>query len=82
MVGKGIFSARKRPIYHDLDAANWDNVVATPLEFPAPSNTQLELSSTLKEKKKQKASTHERNPNYPLKEYGHCSKNFMFLGLV
>jgi hypothetical protein len=39
MVGEGNSSAGKRPAYYDLDFADWNNVVATPLEFHAPSNT-------------------------------------------
>jgi hypothetical protein len=71
MDGEGSFSAGKCPAYCDLDAANWDDVVATPLEFSAPLNTQSGLSSTSEKKKKQKVFAYERNPNYLPKEYGH-----------
>jgi hypothetical protein len=65
-------SGGKGLAYHDLDASNWDDVVATPMEIPTSSNTQSAPSSTSEgKKKKQKASAHEKNPQYPPKEYGH-----------
>jgi hypothetical protein len=78
MAGERSSSARKRFAYHDLDAFEWDDVPAIVPELPAPSNTQTGLSSTSegkkkkkKKKKKHKSSAHERNPDYPPKEYGH-----------
>jgi hypothetical protein len=72
MVGEGSSSGAKRPTYCDLDSSDWDDAVATPMEIPMASNTQLAPSSNSEEKKKkQKASAHEKNPQYPLKEYGH-----------
>jgi hypothetical protein len=63
MVGEGSSSGRKRPAYHVLDASDWDDVVATPMEIPTSSNMQLAPSSTSEgKKKKQKASVHEKNP--------------------
>jgi hypothetical protein len=74
--GKGSSSVGKRFAYHDLDAFEWDDAPATAPELPAPSSTQIGPSSTSegkkkKKKKKHKSSTHERNPDYPPKEYGH-----------
>jgi hypothetical protein len=74
MAREGSSSAGKRFAYHDLDAFEWDDAPATAPELPAPSSTQTGLSSTLegkKKKKKHKSFAHERNPDYPLKEYGH-----------
>jgi hypothetical protein len=72
MVREGSSSSAKRLGHHDLDASDWDDVVATPMEIPTSSNTQSAPSSTSKgKKKKQKASVHEKNPQYPPKEYGH-----------
>jgi hypothetical protein len=63
MAGEGSSSGAKYPTYHNLDAFDWDNVVATPLEIPVSSNTQSGPSSTSEgKKKKQKASIHEKNP--------------------
>jgi hypothetical protein len=39
MAGEGSSSSRKRLAYHDLDASDWDDVVATPMEIPTSSNT-------------------------------------------
>jgi hypothetical protein len=39
--------------------------------YLSASNTQSKLSSTSKGKKKKKISTHEKNPDYPPKAYGH-----------
>jgi hypothetical protein len=39
MAGEESTSARKRLAYHDLDAFDWDDIVATSLEIPATSNT-------------------------------------------
>jgi hypothetical protein len=76
MVGEGSFSAGKRLAYYDLDAFNWYNMIATPLEIPASLNTQLGQSSTSKgKKKKQIASAYEKNPQYPPKEYGNFVRN-------
>jgi hypothetical protein len=72
MAGEGSSSSVKRPTYHDLDSLDWDDVVTTPMEIPTSSNTQLVPSSTSEgKKKKQKASVHEKNPQYLPKEYGH-----------
>jgi hypothetical protein len=74
MAREGSSSVGKRFAYHDLDAFEWDDAPATAPELPAPSSMQTEPSSTLegkKKKKKYKSSTHERNPDYPPKEYGH-----------
>ena len=72
MVGNRNSSGTKCPGYHDLDASDWNNVVAIPMEIPMSSNMQSAPTSTSKGKKmKQKASAHERNPQYPLREYGH-----------
>jgi hypothetical protein len=72
MVGEGSSSGGKRLAFHDLDASNWDNVVATPMEIPKSSNMQSAPSSTLEgKKKKQKASAYEKNPQYPPNKYGH-----------
>ena len=72
MVGNRNSSGTKCPRYHDLDASDWNNVVAIPMEIPMSSNMQSAPTSTSKgKKKKQKASAHERNPQYPLREYGH-----------
>jgi hypothetical protein len=63
MAGERSCSVGKRLAYHNLDAFDWDNVVATPLEIPVSSNTQSGPSSTSEgKKKKQKASSHEKNP--------------------
>jgi hypothetical protein len=67
MAREGSSSAAKRPVYHDLDSSYWDDIVATPMEIPTTSNTQSVPSSTLEGKKKQKASAHEKNPQYPPK---------------
>jgi hypothetical protein len=71
MVGEGSFSGAKCPAYHDLDSSDWDDIVATPMEIPTASNMQSVPSSTSEEKKKQKTSAHEKNPQYPPKQYGH-----------
>jgi hypothetical protein len=71
MVGEGSSSGAKRAAYHDLDSSDWDDIVATPMEIPTASNTQSAPSSTSEGKKKQKASAHEKNPQYPPKQYGH-----------
>jgi hypothetical protein len=72
MAGEGSSSGRKCLAYHDLDASDWDDVIATPMEIPTSLNTQSVSSSTLEgKKKKQKTSAHEKNPQYPPKEYGH-----------
>jgi hypothetical protein len=72
MAGEGSSSGAKRPTYHDLDSSDWNDVVATPMEIPTALNTQSAPSSTSEgKKKKQKASAHEKNPQYPPKEYGH-----------
>jgi hypothetical protein len=81
MAGEGSSSAGKRFAYHDLDAFEWDDAppIAPKLpiapELPAPSTPQSGPSSTSegkkKKKKKPKSSVHERNPDYPPKEYGH-----------
>jgi hypothetical protein len=71
MAGEGSSSGAKRPAYHDLDSSDWDDIVATPMEIPTASNTQSAPSSTSEGKKKQKASAHEKNPEYPPKQYGH-----------
>jgi hypothetical protein len=72
MAGEGSSSGAERPAYHDLDSSDWDDIVATPMEIPTALNTQSAPSSTSKgKKKKKKASTHEKNPQYPLKEYGY-----------
>jgi hypothetical protein len=39
MAGEGSSNAGKHLTYHDLDAFDWDDVIATPLEIPASSNT-------------------------------------------
>jgi hypothetical protein len=39
MVDKGSSSVGKSPAYYDLNATNWDDVVATSLEFPLASNS-------------------------------------------
>jgi hypothetical protein len=71
MAREGSSSGVKRPAYHDLDSSDWDDIVATPMEIPTASNTQSAPSSTSEGKKKQKASAHEKNPQYPPKQYGH-----------
>jgi hypothetical protein len=72
MAREGSSSSAKRPAYHDLDSSDWNDIVATPMEIPTASNTQSTPSSTLEgKKKKHKASAHEKNPQYPPKEYGH-----------
>jgi hypothetical protein len=71
MAGEGSSSGAKRPAYHDLDSSDWDDIVATPMEIPTASDTQSAPSSTSEGKKKQKASAHEKNPQYPPKQYGH-----------
>jgi predicted HNH restriction endonuclease len=79
MAGEGSSSGRKRLAYHDLDASDWDDVVATPMEIATSSNTQSAPSSTSEgKKKKQKASAYEKNPQYPLKEYGHFVRKKVF----
>jgi hypothetical protein len=74
MAGEGSSSAGKRFAYHDLDAFEWDDAPPIAPELPTPSSTQTGPSSTSegkKKKKKHKSSTHERNPDYLPKEYGH-----------
>jgi hypothetical protein len=71
MVGEGSSSGAKRSAYHDLDSSDWDDIVATPMEIPTASNMQSAPSSTSEGKKKQKASAHEKNPQYLPKQYGH-----------
>jgi hypothetical protein len=71
MAGEGSSSGAKRVAYHDLDSSDWDDIVATPMEIPTASNTQSAPSSTSEGKKKQKASAHEKNPQYSPKQYGH-----------
>jgi hypothetical protein len=61
--GQGTFVAFKKRFLID---------VLAPMEIPTSSNTQSAPSSTSEgKKKKQKASAHEKNPQYPPKEYGH-----------
>jgi hypothetical protein len=67
MAGEGSSSGAKRAAYHDLDSSDWDDIIATPMEIPTASNTHSAPSSTLEGKKKQKASAHEKNPQYPPK---------------
>ena len=71
MAGEGSSSGAKRPPYHDLDSSVWDDIVPTPVEITTASNTQSAPSSTSEGKKKQKATGHDKNPEYPPKEYGH-----------
>jgi hypothetical protein len=76
MARKRSSSGGKRLAYHDLDASDWDDVVATPMEIPTSSNTQLMPSSfSERKKKKQKAFAHVKSPQYPPKEYGHFIKD-------
>jgi hypothetical protein len=49
MARKGSSSVGKCLAYHAFD---WNDVIAIPLEFTAPSNTQWAPSSTLEGKKK------------------------------
>jgi hypothetical protein len=68
MAGEGSSSGAKRPAYHDLDSSDCDDIVAIPMEIPTASNTQSVPSSTSEgKKKKQKASAHEKNTQYPPK---------------
>jgi hypothetical protein len=79
MAGEESSSGGKRLAYHDLDASNRDDVVAIPMEIPTSSNKQSAPSSTSEgKKKKQKASVHEKNPQYPPKEYGHFVREKVF----
>jgi hypothetical protein len=74
MAREGSSSPGKNFAYHDLDAFEWDDAPATAPKLPAPSSTLTGPSSTSKGKKKKKkheSFTHERNPEYPPKEYGH-----------
>jgi hypothetical protein len=71
MAGEGSSSGAKRPAYHDLDSLDWNDIIATPMEIPTTSNTQSVPLSTSEGKKMQKAFAHEKNSQYPPKQYGH-----------
>ena len=69
MVEQGSLIVGKRLVYSDLDIANLEDLVDTPLEFPMESHIQSRPSSIQGKKKKMFA--HEKNLDYPSKAYGH-----------
>lgn len=71
MAGEGSSSGAKRLPCFDLNSSDWDDIVPTPVEITTGSNTQSAPSSTSEGKKKQKGTAHDKNPDYPPKEYGH-----------